>query len=344
MMDALVLKSYGNLVLSRVEKPVPGPDEVLIRIRATGICGSDVHGFNGSTGRRIPPLIMGHEAAGIIEASGKNVKEFQNGDRVTFDSTIYCGECFYCRQGKINFCQNRKVLGVGCDEYSRDGTFAEYICVPERILYRLPDELSFQEGAMIEPLSIALHAVNITPVSLGDTAIVFGAGVIGLLTLQVLLASGCSRVFVADLDEERLNIARELGAAGVFNSAEKDVPREILALTGGRGADCAIDAVGLSVTANSGLQTLGRGGTLTMIGNFSPDIDIPLQAVVARQLRLQGSNASAGEYQICIDMIRSRRIDVSKLISQAVPLSEGASRMELLEKGSASLLKVILLP
>ncbi|MCD6308787.1 MAG: alcohol dehydrogenase catalytic domain-containing protein, partial [Candidatus Latescibacteria bacterium] len=136
-MKALVLESYNNLVYRDVPDPEIEDGEVLVRVKASGICGSDVHGMDGSTGRRIPPLVMGHEASGVIERTGSGVEGYSEGDCVTFDSTIYCGVCGYCRQGLVNLCDNRRVLGVACDEYSRDGAFAEYIAVPERILYRL---------------------------------------------------------------------------------------------------------------------------------------------------------------------------------------------------------------
>ncbi len=344
MMNALVLQNYGNLVFTSIEKPKPSPTEVLVRIHSTGICGSDVHGFNGSTGRRVPPLVMGHEAAGVIETVGSDVTDFNPGERVTFDSTIYCGSCRFCLDGQVNFCNQRKVLGVGCDEYSQAGTFAEYICVPGHILYHLPDQVSFVEGAMVEPLSIAVHAVSLTPINVGDTAVVIGAGVIGLLTLQVLIASGCSRVFVADLDEDRLKLALELGAEETFNSGSVNLPEKLRSRTNERGVDCAIDAVGLSATVNTAIFTLKKGGALTIIGNFSPTIEFPLQYLVSHQIRVQGSNASSGEYPTCIDMIKNQRVNVRRLISEVAPLSEGALWIQRLEKGHSGINKVILEP
>ena len=143
-MKALVLKQYGHLEYEDVPEPHVGPNDVLIEVRACGICGSDVHGLDGSTGRRIPPVIMGHEAAGVIAEVGSGVSGWRRGDRVTFDSTIYCGECHFCRRGMINLCDNRRVLGVSCDEYRQNGAFAEYVAVPQHILYRLPEGLTFE--------------------------------------------------------------------------------------------------------------------------------------------------------------------------------------------------------
>ena len=161
-MRALLLEKYNELKLKDVPMPEFGNEDVLIRVKACGICGSDVHGYDGSTGRRIPPLIMGHEAAGIVHSAGRDVQSFKPGDRVTFDSTISCGACRFCAAGAVNLCEKRQVLGVSCGEYRRNGAFAEYVSVPARIVYALPDEFSFAHAALIEAVSVAVHAAKIT--------------------------------------------------------------------------------------------------------------------------------------------------------------------------------------
>ena len=243
-MKALQLTAYNRLEMVDVPKPEPGEKEVLIKVEACGICGSDVHGVDGSTGRRLPPIIMGHEASGVIEKLGPGIKNYKVGDRVAFDSTIYCGECRYCREGSVNFCENRQVLGVSCDEFHRDGAFAEYVTVPEIVLYHMPDEVSFNQGAMLEPLAIGLHAVRITPIKIGDTALLMGAGIIGLMTLQGLKNSGCTNIYVADVDETRLELARKFGATETFDPRKVDIPAEIMKRTAGMGANISFDAVG----------------------------------------------------------------------------------------------------
>ena len=145
-----------------------------------------MHGFDGSSGRRIPPVIMGHEASGVVDSTGSGVTRFQPGERVTFDCMISCGHCRFCRRGAPNLCDERRVLGVSCEDYRRDGAFAEFVSVPEHIIYKIPDSLPFDEAALVEPVSVAVHAVNRTPVQLADTAVVIGAGMIGLLTIQAL--------------------------------------------------------------------------------------------------------------------------------------------------------------
>ncbi|MHC4592055.1 MAG: zinc-dependent alcohol dehydrogenase, partial [Planctomycetota bacterium] len=209
-MKALVLKEYNQLAYEDVPEPEAGPDDVLIQVKACGICGSDVHGLDGSTGRHIPPVIMGHEASGVIARAGTNVSEFAEGDRVTFDSNIFCGSCEFCCAGQTNLCDNRRVLGVSCDEYRQDGAFAEFVAVPQHILYGLPEGVTFEQASTVEPLSVAYHGVSRLPLSADDTAVVVGAGMIGLMAMQALRAAGCARVVAVDLAKDRLEMAREL--------------------------------------------------------------------------------------------------------------------------------------
>src|SRR3954453_7318831 len=233
-MKALLLTEYKKLELTDIPVPEISPEEMLVRVRACGICGSDVHGFDGSTGRRIPPLVMGHEASGGIEQVGSAVQSLKEGDRVAFDSMISCGKCRFCRRGQMNLCDNRQVLGVSCGEYRRHGAFAEYVAVPQHIIYKLPDTLSFEHAAMIEPVSVAVHAVSITPVRLGDTALVVGTGMIGLLPIQAARLAGCARIIAMDLEDYKLAVAKEHGADDVVNPKKGNVVEHVLALTGGR--------------------------------------------------------------------------------------------------------------
>jgi len=341
-MKALTLEKYNYLVYGEAADPQMGDDQVLVRVQACGICGSDVHGMDGSTGRRLPPLIMGHEAAGVVAEFGKQVTGWKKGDRVTFDSTISCGECWYCHRGSINLCEHRRVLGVACDEYRQPGAFAEYVALPHRILYRLPDSVSFEQAAMVEPLSVAVHAVDRTPVSLGDTAVVMGAGMIGLLVVQSLRLAGCGKIIAVDLEQERLNLALTLGADAGLKADECDVVAEVRSLTEGRGADVALDAVGLNPSIHTAVASLRKGGALTLVGNFRPFVEIPLQAVVNRQLTLAGSCASNGEYPACLNLLGRKAINTEPLVSATPPLAEGAVWFQRLYEREPGLLKVIL--
>ena len=343
-MNALVLSEYRRLTCQNMPVPSCGAGEVLVQVAACGICGSDVHGYDGSSGRRIPPIVMGHEAAGIVAAVGTDVRSVSLGDRVTFDSTVYCAKCEFCLRGEINLCEDRQVVGVSCAEYRRAGAFAEYIAVPEYILYRLPNSLSFADAAMLEAVSVALHAVKLSEVGGGETALVIGAGMIGLLVLQAALVAGCARVFVADVDATRLAMAATLGAELTLHASEAALISEILRLTDGHGVDLVLEAVGRDETVATAIECVRKGGTVTLIGNIASQVSMPLQKVVTRQIRLQGSCSSAGEYPEAMELVSSGRIKVAPLISAIAPLSDGPMWFERLHSREPNLMKVILDP
>ncbi len=343
-MKAMLLSQYQQLEITEMPRPEIGPHDVLISVRACGICGSDVHGYDGSTGRRVPPIVMGHEAAGVIAETGSQVTGFAVNDRVTFDSTVSCGSCFHCRRGEINLCDHRKVLGVSCGEYRQHGAFAEFVVVPENIVYALPDSFPFEHAAMIEAVSIAVHAANRTPISLGDSCVVVGTGMIGLLVVQAMKRAGCSKVIAVDLDSEKLELAIKLGATNTIHATEQDVVSEVKKLTSGRGADVAVEVVGATKTIQTAIESVRKGGNITLVGNLSPQVELPLQSVVTRELTLNGSCASRGEYPQCIELMDRGEIQVEPLISLEAPLEEGPALFERLYHGEPGLMKVILQP
>ena len=343
-MKSLVLTVPKVLRIQESPTPDLAADEALIRVKACGICGSDVHGYDGSSGRRIPPLIMGHEAAGVIEGMGAKVEGFSLGDRVTFDSTVYCGECEYCLEGKVNLCDRRMVLGVSCGEYRRHGAFAEYVAVPSRILYKLPPSLPFEHAAMIEAVSVAVHAVGRVKFQPGDASVVVGAGMIGLLLVQAARAAGCDRVIAVDLDKDRLKLAKELGATQSINPLESDTIETILGATAGQGARVSFEVVGSTPTVETAIQATRKGGAVVLVGNLASQVEFPLQSVVTREITLFGSCASAGEYPKCIELMDKGAIKVSPLISAQATLEEGAEWFDRLYAKEAGLMKVILQP
>lgn len=344
-MKALTLTAYHEFAFGDAPAPQPGPEDLLIEVKACGICGSDVHGMDGSTGRRIPPIIMGHEAAGIVREVGPAATGgWSPGDRVTFDSTVYCGKCAYCAKGQVNLCEDRRVLGVSCGEYRQHGAFAEFVKVPSRVVCAIPSQVSFEEAVFVEPTAVALHGVRRAQAGPGDTALVVGAGIIGLLTIQALKAAGCSRVFATDLNVQRLALARELGADLTFPGGEGGVRDKVLAETSGQGVDVAIECVGLAPTVDLAITSVRKGGRVGLVGNFAPRCDFPLQAVVTRELSLFGCCASAGEYPQALEEIAADRIRVKPLTSQIAPLAEGASWFHRLHSAKEDLIKVILVP
>jgi L-iditol 2-dehydrogenase len=287
---------------------------------------------------------MGHEAAGTVASVGADVKNYFQGDRVTFDSTVYCGKCDYCARGQINLCDNRQVIGVSCGDYRRHGAFAEYVVVPERILYPLPADFSFTDAAMLEAVSVALHAVKVSQAVGGETALVIGAGMIGLLTLQAARAAGCARVLIADVDASRLDLAKQVGAEEILHCSGAELVAEVLRLTNGKGVDLAFEAVGRNETVAAAIDCTRKGGTVTLVGNIAPEVTLPLQKVVTRQLRLQGSCASSGEYPEAIQLIASGKIQVKPLITAVASLEEGPRWFERLHAHEPNLMKIILTP
>lgn len=343
-MKALLLSTYENLEVVNIPEPSCAADEVLIRVAACGICGSDVHGYDGSSGRRIPPIVMGHEGAGIIERVGTDVKDYRPGDRVTFDSTVYCGHCEFCQRGEVNLCDDRQVLGVSCGDYRRNGAFAELVVVPARILYHLPEKFPFEEAAMLEAVSVALHGVRVTQMKGGESALVIGAGMIGLLTAQAARAAGCKSVMIADVDAGRLKMAEEVGIVDTLHMSGNELIQEVLRRTDGRGVDVVLEAVGRAETVVASIECVRRGGTVTLIGNIQREVPLPLQRVVTREVRLQGSCASAGEYKEAIRLMSSGSITVRPLISATSSLEQASDWFSRLHRREPGLLKVVIIP
>ncbi|WP_018622951.1 galactitol-1-phosphate 5-dehydrogenase [Spirosoma luteum] len=347
-MKALVLTEYNHLEIQDLPKPTIGPDDVLVRVQAVGICGSDVHGMDGSSGRRVPPIVMGHEASGIIAEVGSNVQHWATGDRVTFDSTVYKLDDWYSRRGQYNLSDGREVVGVstgtGKDGFKRNGAFAEFVTVPHHILYAIPENVSFTQAALVEPVAVALHAVSLTPIQVNDSAVVVGAGMIGLFVIQALKLTGCGTIIAIDLDDDRLALAKTLGATHTLNAKNGNMADQVQALTHGRGADIAFEVVGAGPTVKTAIDCVRKGATITLVGNLAPTVEVPLQAIVTRQLRLQGSCAINGEYEASLSLISSGRINVEAILSAEVPLSEGADWFKRLYAKEKGLIKVVLKP
>lgn len=344
IMKALVLEEYMHLDYKDVADPAIADDEVLVRIKAAGICGSDVHGMDGSTGRRIPPLIMGHEASGIIEQTGKNVINWKKGDRVTFDSTIYKQDDWFTRNGMYNLSDGRMVLGVSTPEFKKNGAFAELVNIPQHILYALPENVSFTEAALVEPAAVALHAIHLTSLQSSDTVVVIGSGMVGMFVIQLLKLKGCKHLIAIDTDKDKLNLAKGSGADLVFTPDDPALDQQLKTLTENRGADIVFEVVGISATIQKAITIVRKSGTVVLVGNLSPTVEIPLQQVVTKQLDLQGSCAINGEYPEILALISQGKLNVKSILSAEAPLAEGAEWFRRLYNKEKGLLKVILTP
>lgn len=343
-MKALILEEYNKLVYKDVPDPTIGNNEVLIKVMACGICGSDVHGLDGSTGRRIPPIIMGHEASGIIVKTGRNVEDWKLGDRVTFDSTVYPLDDWFTLNGMYNLSDNREVIGVSPGTYKRNGAFAEFIAVPRHILYRIPETVTFEQAAMVEAVAVALHSINIACIKTGDRCAVTGAGLIGVFLIKLLKISGVSSIIAVDIDPLRLEQALKNGADHAFLSNDETLEEKVKSLTTNRGVDISFEAAGKTDSVNIAINILRKGGKAVLIGNTSKKIDFPLQKVVTSELKILGSCAIRGEYEVVLNLLESGRINVQDQISAVAPLSEGAKWFDKLYKKTEPLNKVILVP
>jgi len=340
-MKALVHTAPYVMEVQEWDVPSHGPDDLLVRVKACAICGSDIKGYTGETGRRQPPIIMGHEASGVVEAVGANVTAFASGDRVCFDSTVYCRRCAYCQSGRPNMCERRQVVGVSEGTYRRHGAMAEYVVVPHWIAVRMPDSLSFAQAALVETVSISVHAANRTPVRLNDTVVVVGVGAIGLTALQAIRLKGAGRVIVTDLSPWRLELARQLGADVAIRADQPDLLGRLRDATGPEGADAVIEAVGIQATVDTALEITRKGGSLTLIGNVTPRVELGLQSIVFGEIAVRGTCASSGEFPDCVALVASGRIVVDPLITQHARLEDGQAVFDRLYQGVESNIRTV---
>lgn len=336
-MKALVYYGPRDIRVSEVEDPKPKKGEVLIRVVACGICGSDVHGYLGITGRRIPPMIMGHEFTGIVEDTGEEVTNVSIGDRVTVYPTRFCGVCSFCKTGLTNLCINRSVLGV----MNVNGAMAEYVAVPQDIVIKLSAHIDFIKGTLLEPLGVVYRAVKIAPNLLNNSILITGAGTIGLLLLQLVKLAGANPIIVTDINQSRLNIAKKLGADIVLNPEKKEDLRNVLSELNIDGIDTAFEAVGIESTVNQILTLVKNRGTCILIGNSQRDITINMQNIVTRELKIYGSYTyTLEEFKATMNIID--KINTGEMISKVVSLEEAPKVFDELTQKNTDLLKVII--
>lgn len=339
-MKALVLRKPFDIRVENVPEPWMEEDEVLIEVKACAVCGSDVHGYDGSSTRRVPPVIMGHEASGRIAQCGKNVTGWKVGDRVTFDSTEYCGECWYCRHGSYNLCVNRRIVGVSCEEYKKQGAMAEYIAVKARMLYAIPEGVSYREACLCEPLSVGMHAVGISPLKENDTALIIGAGTIGLMTLLAAKGRTAGTVFSSVRYDSQRKLACGMGAVALSDLEE--LRRQISEATDGRGADVVYDTVGTQESFRTSFDLVRPGGTVVCVGNNRPVLQFPLQECVVKQISVLGSYSSAGEFAVSLERIASGEIDLNLFMGHIYCADQGPELFRrLTEKGNPVLKAII---
>ena len=285
-MKALLLTEYKKMSYVDVADPVCGPEDVLIQVRACGICGSDIHGYDGSTGRRIPPLVMGHEAAGVITGVGAQVKGFAPGDRVTFDSTVFCGECVHCKRGDVNLCDNRQVLGVSCGDYRRHGAFAEYMAMPASNLWPIPDQIPSELAAFFDPYGNAAHCALEFDV-IGEDVLITGAGPIGIIAAGICKHIGARNVVVTDVNDYRLKLAADMGATRVVNVSKQSL-KDVMAELQMEGFDVGLEMSGVPQAFNDMLDCMYHGGKVALLGILPKGAGIDWDRIIFKGLTVQG--------------------------------------------------------
>lgn len=326
-MSAAVWHGRQDIRLERVPRPAaPAPGWAQIRVHWCGICGSDLHEYLAGpvfipvdephplTGLK-GQCILGHEFCGEIVALGEGVAGFATGDRVTADACQHCGECRYCREGKINLCERLAFTGL-----MNDGAFAEYVNVPANLLYRLPAGFPLEAGALIEPLAVGMHAVRQAGDITGKTLVVVGAGTIGLCTIMCARAAGAGRIIALEMSTARKQKALEVGASLVLDPANCDAVAEVKALTGGDGADLSIECIGHKQTAKLAIDVLRKAGRCVLVGIFEEPSEFNFFDIVATEKQVVGALAYSGEFAEVIALIDQGRMDVTPLITGRIPL------------------------
>ncbi len=340
-MRAVVLQKPLHMVLETRNRPVPGRGEVLVRVKSVGVCGSDVHYYtHGRIGPFVVerPLILGHEMSGIIEAVGDQVSQNRIGERVAVEPGVPDRICEFCRTGHYNLCPNMQFMATP----PFDGAFVDYVSVPEDFAFKLPEHVSLDEGALMEPLSVGVYAVHRSGLRAGQKVAILGAGPIGLVTLQVAKAAGASSITVFDLDASRLEIAKKLGATAVLNATEGSPEEQFRLLTNGRGVDIVFDAAGSPKTAALAVHLARRGGRVVMIGfPLEDNFPYPLVSAMAKEVDIVTVFRYANVYQSAIDLVATGRIDLRSLITHHFPLEQAERALVLSDRRDDGVVKAI---
>jgi L-iditol 2-dehydrogenase len=336
---AKVARGEGNVALIDVPEPELKPGYVIIEVKAAGICGTDLHIYHDEF-KTNPPVIMGHEVAGVVAEVGEGVTNCAPGDRVTSETYFYvCGQCQFCREGFVNLCPSRRSIGSAVN-----GAFTRYLLVPQHNIHHLPPEVNEQAGALTEPLACCVHALELTRVEPGETAVVSGPGAIGLLMAQVVKAAG-ARVIVlgTQADEARLEKARQLGMDFVFNVQVEDTAARVRDMTNGLGADVVFECAGAPTSAQNCLELVRRQGRYAQVGLFGKPITWDLDQVCYKELKVSGSNASVpSAWRKALALLASGQVQTRPLISTSLPISEWQQAFELFEQRGGH--KIILTP
>jgi len=348
-MRCAVLHGVRDLRIEERRVPQPGPGEVLVAIRRVGVCGSDVHYYTqGHIGDYVvrTPMVLGHEAAGVVVGAGEGVTRHAVGDRVAIEPGYTCRRCFYCKSGRYNLCPEVTFMATP----PVDGAFCDYVTWPEDFVHPLPNALSFDDGAMMEPLSVGLWAVERGAVQPGDAVAVFGSGPIGLLTLQAARAAGATTLIAVDIEDSRLAHARRLGATHTLNDQDGGAVDRVRRITAGlrgfgpeqSGVDVAFETAGTVPTTRNTLAATRPGGVAVLVG-LPPDPTVPLDIVSAagKEIDIRGQFRYAGQYPRAVALTEAGRVDVASLVTHHFPLERAEEALRLADEHKEVALKVM---
>jgi 2-desacetyl-2-hydroxyethyl bacteriochlorophyllide A dehydrogenase len=330
---------YGgkDIRIENVPLPKIKDDEVLLKVKAVSICGSDLHAYRGVSKRRVPPLVMGHEFSGEIAEVGRTVKNLSIGERVVVEPIISCGSCRLCRLGRDNICENLQLVGL-----HRSGAFSEYVSVPAKKCYTLPKMVSFEEASLVEPLAVAVHAVHLASLEKNEAIAIIGSGAIGLMILQVAKKGGAGKIVVLDTLDYRLALAKSLGATTTIN-VKKEVPLQRILTDGG--VDTVFEAVGHQETVQQGLEMVRTGGKVIVIGMLEATMQLPILDITVKEIDLQGSYGyTSDDFQQALKLIAQGKVNVKPLITHLLPLDDIKKGFEILSQGAEDVIKVVLNP
>jgi threonine dehydrogenase-like Zn-dependent dehydrogenase len=324
----------------RQHTPHPiGPHDVQIRVKAVTLCGSDLHIFKGKHPAVELPIPVGHEIAGDVVEIGSEVRHRKIGDRVAIEPVLACGNCYFCQRGDYSLCTDISF------QYRRgQGGITPFFVAPEKWTHLLPDHVSYVEGALFEPLSVAIHAVKTSGAGFDHTSAIFGSGAIGLLVLQVLLHAGVREIYMVDIDDYRLDTALRLGANLGFNNLDLDAVQAILGATDGLGVDRSFEAVGLGITLTQALNVLKKGGKATLVGLFEqPTVELPANLFVQKEISLAGSQGYCWDFQTAIKLAQFNRVDLKGLITHELSFERTQDAFEILADPNSKAIKVAIL-
>jgi len=339
-MKAAIWFGGKDIRIEELPEPDFGRDDVLVRVKAVGICGSDLHAYEGISKRRVPPLVMGHEMAGEIADVGENVEILQKKDRVVVYPVLSCGECEYCRSGNENLCRDIRFMGLHVP-----GGFAEYVAVPVDRCYKIAPGLAFEKACLTEPLAVAVHVADSSPIRANDSILIIGAGAVGSMITQVVRLGTSGRIIVTDILGSRLDLAKKLGADVAINSREKDAVEEVLKLTDGKGVDVSIEVVGIQSTVQQALASVKKGGTVIVVGLLEKNMEIDMMRVVTNQLELHGSYIySHYDFRSSMGLIASDKVNLQPYLTHIFPLEDAKEGFEEMATNKENVLKVILKP